>query len=63
MKTLQRDEAISEITASRIDTCLSDAFYLPNILEDGHKGFNNYTNDELEEEYACEFDEMVKIID
>ena len=61
MKTLTRFEAISEITSSRIDTCMSDTFYLPSILEDGHKGFNNYSKEELIEEYRNEFDEDIKI--
>jgi hypothetical protein len=61
MKTLQRDEAISRITESRIDTILTDPFYITSLLEEGHKGFNFYSNDELIQEYNYEFDEQINI--
>jgi hypothetical protein len=61
MKTKKRESVIDEIIESRVDTCMSDNFYLPGILEHGFVGFANMNDKELEEEYWNEFNEDVKI--
>ena len=62
MKTLLRCDAMDEILSSRIDTCMSDNFYLPDILKFGFTGFDNMTNKELEEVFFNEFNKTIKII-
>jgi hypothetical protein len=62
MKTKKRESVIDEIIESRIDTAMSDNFYLPGILEHGFIGFANMSNEELMEEYYTEFEEEVKIV-
>lgn len=61
MKTLERDDVIERLTESRIDTCMSDPFYLPDVLRDGVKGFSEMTDEELTQEYNYEFDEEITI--
>lgn len=64
MKTLKREDVIERLTESRIDTCMTDPFYLHDILRNGGiTGFNNLDNAELIKEYNYEFDEQIEITD
>lgn len=64
MKTLKRENVIERLTESRIDTCMTDPFYLYDILQNGGiTGFNNLDNADLIEEYNYEFDEQIEITD
>jgi hypothetical protein len=60
--TKKRESVIDELIESRIDTIMSDNFYLHNILEFGIKGFSELTNKELKEEFYTEFEEKIKIL-
>ena len=46
-----RKEMIDELTGSMFDTMECDADYRWNLCKEGFKGFNNYTDEELEKEY------------
>jgi hypothetical protein len=61
-QTKKRESVIDEIIESRIDTVMSDNFYLYNIIENGCRGISELTDKELEEEYYIEFEEIVKVI-
>jgi len=48
---VSRKEMIDELTGSMFDTMECDADYRWNLCKEGFKGFNNYTDEELEKEY------------
>ena len=41
MKKLLRSDAMDQIVDSRVDTCMFDNLYLPDILKLGFTGFDN----------------------
>ena len=61
MKTMKRDAVIERLIESRIDTAMSDPFYLFDILNNGNKGFSEMTNEELVREFSYEFDDYIVI--
>ena len=61
METMKRDAVIERLIESRIDTAMSDPFYLFGILSNGNKGFNEMTNEELVREFSYEFDDCIVI--
>jgi len=48
---IDRDTAINHLTDSMIDALEQDGSYLESIIAQGFKGFNNYTDEELIQEY------------
>lgn len=59
---IQRCKAIQKLVEEAIDKCIQlhdeqDDFYLGNIFENGFKGFSNFTDKELQQEYKEIFDE------
>lgn len=54
MKTLTRQEAIEALVDDDINTtsAVDGQEYLYNILKSGFKGYDNFTNRELKEEYS-----------
>jgi len=67
-KTLKNEQVIEELTKNHIDSitansCEDDTWYLDQILRYGFKGFNNFSNEELEQEYSEIFNEEIQIID
>jgi hypothetical protein len=46
-----RKEMIDELTGSMFDAMECDADYRWNLCKEGFKGFNNYTDEELEKDY------------
>ena len=48
---IDRDTMINHLTASMFDALEQDDVYLETIIAQGLKGFNNYTDDELVQEY------------
>jgi hypothetical protein len=49
---MTRDELISALIDDMIDTATNSGWYLASICSDGFKGFHNYTDEELRQEYA-----------
>jgi hypothetical protein len=50
---MTREELISALIDDMMDTISnSSGWYLSSICADGFKGFNNYTDEELAQEYA-----------
>ena len=49
---MTRDEMISALIDDMIDTATNSRWYLASICNDGFKGFHNYTDEELAQEYA-----------
>ena len=67
MKKLTRDEIVEALVDDDIDTITGhlEVAYVYDILREGFKGYNNYTNKELKQEYEERLDpdyEGVKII-
>lgn len=63
---MERNEVIEKLIANEIDTIQTmldngDTNYLYNIINGGWKGFEEYTNEELAEEFYCQFDELIQI--
>jgi hypothetical protein len=48
---IDRDTAISQLTASMFDAMMQDEYYMEQVIEHGFKGFYNYTDAELAQEY------------
>ena len=48
---IDRDTAINHLTGSMYDAIMQDDTYLESIILAGFKGFNNYTDEELIQEY------------
>ena len=48
---IDRDTMIEHLTASVFDAMSQDDSYMVCIIEDGFKGFNNYSDAELIQEY------------
>lgn len=48
---IDRDTAIAQLTASMFDSMMQDDLYMEQIIEYGFKGFYNYTDEELAQEY------------
>ena len=48
---ISRDTMIYHLTESMFDSMMQDDVYMEFIILDGFKGFNNYTDDELIQEY------------
>ena len=48
---ISRDTMIYHLTESMFDSMMQDDVYMESIILDGFKGFNNYTDDELIQEY------------
>jgi hypothetical protein len=48
---IDRDTMINHLTASMFDALEQDDVYLETLIAQGFKGFNNYTDDELIQEY------------
>ncbi len=63
MKNLTRNEVIEKLIDNDIDTILNcgEKEYLYNILKSGMKGYDNYTKEELYQEYKERFNEGVII--
>jgi hypothetical protein len=55
-KAINRTTAIEQLIRSKIDTCMTDPFYLYDILKyGGISGFVNLNNEDLADEYRMEF--------
>ena len=48
---IDRETAIAELTASMFDSMSQDEYYMEQVIEHGFKGFYNYTDEELIQEY------------
>jgi len=48
---ISRGTMIYHLTGSMFDSMMQDDVYMESIIFDGFKGFNNYTDDELIQEY------------
>jgi len=48
---IDRDTMIDHLTGSMIDAIQQDDDYLLCVIAEGFKGFNNYTDEELIQEY------------
>jgi hypothetical protein len=48
---IDRGTMIDHLTGSMIDAIQQDDDYLVCVIAEGFKGFNNYTDDELVQEY------------
>ena len=48
---ISRDTMINHLTESMFDSMMQDDVYMESVILDGFKGFNNYTDDELIQEY------------
>lgn len=58
---LKREKAINKLIADDIDSVMTghqdgDNSYLASLLLYGHKGYDDYTNDELSDELSERFD-------
>ena len=64
MKKLTRYETVKVLVDDDIDTIYSKQAtdYIYNILKSGFKGYNNYTKEELYQEYIERFNEGIEII-
>lgn len=49
---MNRDELISALINDMMDTATNSRWYLASICSDGFKGFHNYTDEELRQDYA-----------
>lgn len=64
MKEITRQEVIEKLIEDDIDTIQQDVLdttYIHAILNSGFKGYNDYTKEELYQEYKERFNEGVKI--
>jgi len=64
---LGREQAISNLVDSEIQAILegsahSDYSYVNDIFRDGFKGYDNFTDEELEAEYYEQIHEKIKIV-
>ena len=48
---ISRDTMINHLTGSMFDSMMQDDVYMESVILGGFKGFNNYTDDELIQEY------------
>lgn len=48
---LNRDQMIDELTNSMYDAMQQDSYYMDSVIRNGFKGFNNYSDDELLQEW------------
>ena len=48
---IDRDTMINHLTGSMFDALMQDDTYMEAIIMQGFKGFNNYSDDELIQEY------------
>lgn len=48
---IDRDTAIAHLTGSMFDAIMQDDAYCESIILSGFKGFNNYSDEELIQEY------------
>ena len=48
---ISRDTMIYHLTGSMFDSMMQDDVYMESVILGGFKGFNNYTDDELIQEY------------
>lgn len=48
---IDRETIIDHLVLSMFDAMAQDDAYMVTIIEDGFKGFNNYTDEELIQEY------------
>lgn len=48
---IDRDTMIEHLTASMFDAMAQDEYYMEQVIEYGFKGFYNYTDAELIQEY------------
>ena len=48
---ISRDTMIYHLTESMFDSMMQDDVYMESVILGGFKGFNNYTDDELIQEY------------
>ncbi len=66
MKTITKEEAVEKIIANDIDTMIHTGeggiHYIAEILRHGCQGWNNRTNEELEQAMHDMFDEQYKIV-
>ena len=61
MKEYTRDEVVEKLTEYSFDNI--DWDFVADILEYGCKGYANFTNEELIEEWEAFFEEDIKIKD
>lgn len=54
---ITRDEMINKLTFAMFDSMENDAEYRLEICRYGHKGFEDYTDEELKREYMDYIDE------
>lgn len=64
---MTRKEAIEELITNNIDTIETnnvhfDTSFVYDLLNNGFKGYNNFTDSELEIKYEEMFNEKIKII-
>ncbi len=67
MKEVSRDFAIDRLIDNEIDSIRqllfhNDASYIADIFREGHKGYNNFTNEELEIELYEQLGQKHKIV-
>jgi DNA polymerase III alpha subunit (gram-positive type) len=53
---VERDKLIDKLTSNTMNSAQSDDDFLGNMIQDGFKGFNDYTDDELLQEHQESFD-------
>lgn len=63
---MNRIEVINELVKNNVETCLinsceDDTFHLECMLREGFKGFNHFTDKELENEYKEIFNKEIRI--
>ena len=63
---MTRQNAINQLTNNvvqsiLINSCEDDPIHLDTLVRYGHKGFHNFTNKELEEEYKEVFNKEIRI--
>lgn len=64
---LKRQEAIDKLVDDDIDSIITghqdgDNSYVAALLEHGHKGYKEYTNEQLTSEMNERFDSLIKVI-
>ena len=48
---ITREQMISELIDDMMDTMTNSGWYASSVCSDGFKGFNNYTDEELTQDY------------
>lgn len=62
MKTITRDEAIAELIEAYLECTSEPVFQIKKLIRFGHKGFDNFTNEELEAEFISYGEDPCRVI-